>query len=233
MASFKLFAVMAILALAGSAAAARKRVTKKDVGFPSVADALIAGNYTALLDAVQLADLTDLFGPEFEGTVLAPVNKAFDQLIEEVTPLGLEGALEDPAIVAQVLAYHVINGTAIKAADLVDGAEVQTLAGVPLTVQLVDGKAYFVDVNGRRALVGKPDIAAGNAIVHAINRVLLPVPLPGAGANSTETAETTPEGTETTAPEGTEVAAPTGAASGLMASAAAVAASLVAAAFLA
>lgn len=81
--------------------------------------------------------------------------------------------------------------------------------------------------------VGKPDIAAGNAIVHAINRVLLPVPLPGAGANSTETAETTPEGTETTAPEGTEVAAPTGAASGLMASAAAVAASLVAAAFLA
>lgn len=54
MASFKLFAVMAILALAGSAAAARKRVTKKDVGFPSVADALIAGNYTALLDAVQV-----------------------------------------------------------------------------------------------------------------------------------------------------------------------------------
>lgn len=52
---------------------------------------------------MQLADLTDLFGPEFEGTVLAPVNKAFDQLIEEVTPLGLEGALEDPAIVAQVL----------------------------------------------------------------------------------------------------------------------------------
>lgn len=47
----------------------------------------------------------------------------------------------------------MINGTAIKAADLVDGAEVQTLAGVPLTVQLVDGKAYFVDVNGRRALV--------------------------------------------------------------------------------
>lgn len=193
MASFKLFAVMAILALAGSAAAARKRVTKKDVGFPSVADALIAGNYSSLLAAVevrrgllsprcrlnlgvarrsagicrsfmsarkqlsgscfscasafllagcpvekhevpmgspsattplastpqfltaspipahpctsslQLADLTDLFGPEFEGTVLAPVNKAFEQLIEEVTPLGLEGALEDPAIVAQVL----------------------------------------------------------------------------------------------------------------------------------
>lgn len=81
--------------------------------------------------------------------------------------------------------------------------------------------------------VGKPDIAAGNAIVHAINRVLLPVPLPGAGGNTTETAETTPEGTETTAPEATEVAPIASAASGLMASAAAVAASLVAAALLA
>lgn len=54
--NFKVFAVLAVLALAGSAAAARKRVTKKDVGpaFPTVADALVEGNYTQLVDAATV-----------------------------------------------------------------------------------------------------------------------------------------------------------------------------------
>lgn len=70
--------------------------------------------------------------------------------------------------------------------------------------------------------------------MHAINKVLLPIEVaPVGNATEVETPVTEAEGTETAAPEGTEVAPPTGAASGLMASAAAVAASLVAAAFLA
>lgn len=234
--NFKVFAVLAVLALAGSAAAARKRVTKKDVGpaFPTVADALVEGNYTQLVDAATLANLVEVLAdPEFVGTVFAPVDKAFASLVDEVTPLGLAPALADPAIVTSVLTYHVLN-TTVKAAELKDGDELETLNGAVLTVVLKDNKVYVEDVNGRRALVGKPDIAAGKAIVHAINKVLLPIEVvPVGNATEVETPVTETEGTETAAPEGTEVAPPTGAASGLMASAAAVAASLVAAAFLA
>ncbi|KAI7843847.1 hypothetical protein COHA_002400 [Chlorella ohadii] len=229
--NYKAFALLAILALTGSAAAARKRVNKKDVAetFPTVADALVAGNYTALLGALELTGLTDAFGPDFEGTIFAPSDNGFESLTELVTSLGLASSLEDPAIVAEVLKYHVLN-TTVKAADLEEGLTVETLAGVPLTIIKKNGGWAVEDVNGRSAKINKPDIAAGKAIIHGINGVLLPIELPGAG-NATEPA--TPEETETTAPEGTEVAAPTGAASGLMASAAAVAASLVAAAFLA
>ncbi len=58
--NYKAFALLAILALTGSAAAARKRVNKKDVAetFPTVADALIAGNYTALLGALEVRELS-------------------------------------------------------------------------------------------------------------------------------------------------------------------------------
>ncbi|PRW56041.1 Nex18 symbiotically induced [Chlorella sorokiniana] len=232
--NFKAFALLAILAMAGSAAAARKRVTKKDVAeaFPTVVDALVAGNYSSLIAAVELAGLTDVFGPDFEGTVFAPNDSGFDSLIEDLTAQGLAAQLADPTIVGTVLKYHVLN-TTVKAADLVDGEELETLAGVPLTVVIKDDKVFVEDVNGRRARVNKPDTAAGKAIVHGINGVLLPIELPAAG-NTTD-AETAMPGmpeTETGAPEGT-MTPPTAAASGLMASAAAVAASLVAAAFLA
>ena len=59
------------------------------------------------------------------------------------------------------------------AADLSDGQTVETLNGQSLTVTIADGKVMF---NG--ATVTVPDLEAGNGVVHVIDKVLLPPPLP-------------------------------------------------------
>jgi len=152
MARLRAVALLAVLALAGSAAAAaRDQVKKRDVTYPTVADALTAEGYTTLMSAIevsellvvpplkrrrrprrrqppapapcpllrpdprndptfrpflpalQLAGLTDVFGPDFQGTLFAPSDAAFQSLIADLTSLGLASSLEDPTIFAEVL----------------------------------------------------------------------------------------------------------------------------------
>ena len=61
----------------------------------------------------------------------------------------------------------------VMAADLSDGQTVETLNGQSLTVTIADGKVMF---NG--ATVTVPDLEAVNGVVHVIDKVLLPPPLP-------------------------------------------------------
>ena len=61
----------------------------------------------------------------------------------------------------------------VMADDLSDGQKVETLLGQSLTVASADGKVMFND-----ATVTAPDLEAGNGVVHVIDKVLLPPPLP-------------------------------------------------------
>lgn len=119
-------------------------------------------------------------------TVFAPTNAAFATLAGD---LGYGG---DPADVAAVTAfltanvdaatleavvtYHVSPGIQL-AADLADGGTIATLNGETITRDgptLVDMEPDLIDPS----LVAT-DIAADNGVVHVIDRVLLPVDLPG------------------------------------------------------
>ena len=74
----------------------------------------------------------------------------------------------------QILGLHVIPGT-IKAADLTEGQEVETVVGMKLTVSVADGMITFTAPDmGLAAKVTEGDIMACGNVLHQIDHVLIP-----------------------------------------------------------
>jgi len=96
-------------------------------------------------------------------TVLAPTNDAFLALSEDILN-AVEG---NDDLLLDILSYHVIQGTYM-ASDLKDGMVLQSITGVPLTVQT----AGTVMIQNATVLV--PDLVASNGVVHVIDAVLIP-----------------------------------------------------------
>ena len=79
----------------------------------------------------------------------------------------------DPALLKDVLLYHVVSGK-VPAADVVglNGQDVTTLSGESWTV-VVDGENVTIkDGYGRVANVVDVDLAASNGVIHVVDRVL-------------------------------------------------------------
>jgi len=162
---------------------------------PSLLDiATGSPDFSILVAAVQYVDATvsgsdlvsALSSPASDLTVFAPDNAAFAQLAAD---LGYAGSPADTAAVTQflvdnvpaetlqsVILYHVSAGTQ-DADTIASGGAVETLNGAQITPDLptlVDQEPDLIDPS----LVAT-DIAASNGIVHVIDRVLLPIDLPG------------------------------------------------------
>jgi hypothetical protein len=85
-----------------------------------------------------------------------------------------------------VLSYHLIQGQALRAADLSDGMRLNTALGVPLQVSVQGGDVRLMGL-GSSARVTTPDVAVcGNGVVHIVDELLLPIgsgaPAPAAAA---------------------------------------------------
>ena len=133
-----------------------------------VGTALMTNYWNAGVEFTQLAGLVvdaglveALRGGPF--TVFAPTNDAFKKLPLDI----LHAVQDDPDMLTTVLLYHVVEGE-YTAADLPDG-ELMTLAGVPLTVEHIDGTTY---INGNA--IALADVQATNGYVHVMGDVLVP-----------------------------------------------------------
>ena len=120
---------------------------------------------------------------------------------------------KDPALLKQVLTYHVISGAKIDAAtamSMTSPTSPATVEGQTLQVTTADGKVKIND-----ATVVVADIIASNGIIHAIDAVLLPTDLPvtpsatPAASGSVSTDSTSTSGTAGTATPGVTGAAGT------------------------
>jgi transforming growth factor-beta-induced protein len=120
--------------------------------------------FTTLVSALVTAGLVEALQGEGPFTVFAPTNDAFAALPE--------GTLESLTTeeLTNILLYHVVEGkfTAEQVIGL-DGQEVETLLGEPVTITLEDGN---VVVN--EAMVIITDIETANGVIHVIDMVLLP-----------------------------------------------------------
>ncbi len=168
---------------------------------PTIVD-IAAGNpdFSILVAALQFIDEnidgSDLVGTLADAdaslTVFAPTNAAFGQLAAD---LGFDGDVTDTGAVTTflvenvgaetlntVVTYHVAGG-ALSAADIAAAASVETLQGGTIGAgelpTLTDLEPDLINPS----LVAT-DIEASNGIVHVIDRVLLPVDLPGNDAPS-------------------------------------------------
>ena len=140
--------------------------TKQDI----IALASSTESLSTLVAAVKAAGLVETLQGEGPFTVLAPTNDAFAKL-----PAGTVETLlqpENKATLTSILTYHVIPGK-VMAADLSNGQKVKTVQGTELTVEITDGKVYFVDAKGGKAMVTTADVNAANGVVHIIDTVLM------------------------------------------------------------
>ncbi len=137
----------------------------QEAGQDIVALAQATPDLSTLVTAVSAADLVETLQGEGPFTVFAPSNAAFEAANDVVAPL-LEPENKDQ--LAGVLTYHVVPGK-LTAADLTDGAELETVQGGTLAVA-VDGSNVTVN----DIPVETADVEASNGVVHVIGGVLVP-----------------------------------------------------------
>ncbi len=167
---------------------------------PNIVD-IAAGSddFNILVMALQTAGLDGLVRDADDITVFAPTDAAFTQLAvdlgfdgdtaDEGAVFGfIAGALTDLApdgdpipLLQNILSYHVSPGA--KTAAEVDAADQVTtlLDGATFGsegTELVDNEPDIDNPN-----IVAPDIAASNGTIQVIDRVLLPIDIPGNGPN--------------------------------------------------
>jgi uncharacterized surface protein with fasciclin (FAS1) repeats len=140
--------------------------TEEAGGQDIVALAQATPDLSTLVSAVQAADLVETLQGEGPFTVFAPTNEAFTAVGQDTldTLLAPEGKDQ----LTDILTYHVVPGE-LKAADLEDGQELETVQGGTLTVS-VEGDTVRVG----DATVAMADVDASNGVVHVIDSVLMP-----------------------------------------------------------
>jgi uncharacterized surface protein with fasciclin (FAS1) repeats len=131
--------------------------------FNIVETAVNTAGFSTLAAAVEAAGLLDALQADGSYTVFAPTDAAFAALPEGT----LDALLADPAALAEVLTYHVVEGE-VFARDLDGVVSTGTLAGYPVLFDLSMG----AKINGVNIIA--TDILATNGVIHVIDEVLLP-----------------------------------------------------------
>jgi len=133
-------------------------------------------NFSSLVAALTRSDLGVDYVGTLSGTgpftVFAPTNAAFTALLTELSLPNL--AAIPAATLNKVLQYHVVNGANVRAAQLSNGQVVTTLQGQTFTIGLTGG-AKITDASNRVSNIIVTDVQAKNGVVHAIDKVLLPL----------------------------------------------------------
>jgi uncharacterized surface protein with fasciclin (FAS1) repeats len=146
------------------------------IGIPKIPTFAVANpDFSILVQALTRSDLSTNYATFLEGdgpfTVFAPTNAAFAALLTELSAPDL--ASIPAATLEAVLTYHVVAGANVLAGSLTEGQVVTTAQTGTFTISLAGG-AKITDGAGRETNIIATDIQAGNGVVHAIDRVLLP-----------------------------------------------------------
>jgi uncharacterized surface protein with fasciclin (FAS1) repeats len=140
-----------------------------------------------------------LADPNATLTVFAPTDRAFRILVQDLTGVrpateagafnklvkaveGLVGKKKTIDTIEAILLYHVVPGNVPSSVALtLDGARVETASGATFKV-IVDTSVRLADkdhnARNARLVLDRLDIAAGNSVIHTVDRVLRPINLP-------------------------------------------------------
>ncbi|MGB1037651.1 MAG: fasciclin domain-containing protein [Bacteroidia bacterium] len=146
---------------------------------PNVVDiALSNPNFSILVAAltdsrIASADLVATLNGEGPFTVFAPTNAAFTALLDSNQDWNSLSDIPAETLEA-VLKYHVIVGDNITSREITDGANPATFEGSKITLNTTNG-VIITDKGGRTSTVRIADVQASNGIIHAIDKVILPL----------------------------------------------------------
>jgi len=133
-------------------------------GDATIAD-LLAGRpeFSTLLSVLQAVGAVGTLTEAGPFTVFAPTNEAFEALPAQV----VDGLRADPQALADVLQYHITQGR--YTTDNLRVVQPATLNGRLLTITPTGDTLAVND-----ALITTANLEAGNGLVHAIDRILVP-----------------------------------------------------------
>jgi uncharacterized surface protein with fasciclin (FAS1) repeats len=123
-----------------------------------------AGSFTTLEAAVKAAGVTNALKGSGKVTIFAPTDAAFALL-----PAGTVEKLlkpENRALLAKILAYHVVPGEYTK--KQLTNKGLKTLAG-GIALEVTPSRVIVNNAN-----VTQADLMASNGVIHVIDRVLMP-----------------------------------------------------------
>ncbi len=152
-------------------------IVDKVIALPNVVNhALNNANFSILVAALTRpgigVDYVSILSGAGPFTVFAPTNAAFAALLTE---LGLSNLDQiDNATLNKVLQYHVVAGANVLSSQLTNGQVVTSFEGSPFTINLTSG-AKIVDESNRTTNIIITDVQGTNGVIHAIDRVLLPL----------------------------------------------------------
>ena len=153
-------------------------IVDKVIDLPTiVTHAAANGNFSTLVSVLNRSGQPNFItalsatGPF---TVFAPTNAAFTALNTELAPGGTAGV--SAANLTKVLQYHVVSPANVLAASLTEGQVVTPILtpAQTFTIQL-SGGAKIKDANNRISNIIITDVQCSNGVIHAIDKVLLPV----------------------------------------------------------
>ena len=105
-------------------------------------------------------------------TVFAPTNAAFGDLLSD---LGYSTLAEiDLGLLENVLGMHVVPEANVRSGDLTEGMEAVTASDETITISLITAP-NITDPNGFVSNIIAADVQAINGVVHAIDKVILPL----------------------------------------------------------
>lgn len=153
-------------------------IVDKVIDLPTiVTHAAANGNFSTLVSVLNRSGqpnfITALSGTG-PFTVFAPTNAAFTALNTELAPGGIAGV--SAANLTKILQYHVVSPANVLAASLTEGQVVTPILtpAQTFTIQLTGG-AKIKDANNRISNIIITDVQCSNGVIHAIDKVLLPI----------------------------------------------------------
>jgi uncharacterized surface protein with fasciclin (FAS1) repeats len=131
-------------------------------------------NFSILAQAVVFADLDEVLDGKRQLTVFAPINAAFEDLLNELGLTAEELFVEEnKELVTNILLYHVAPGNR-SAEDVVDSEKIRTLSKKFIEVEVNNGSVQIGNEQNGFANVVDTDIFASNGVIHVIDGVLMP-----------------------------------------------------------
>eukprot|EP01023_Acetabularia_acetabulum_P001393 TRINITY_DN1052_c0_g1_i2.p1 TRINITY_DN1052_c0_g1~~TRINITY_DN1052_c0_g1_i2.p1 ORF type:complete len:696 (-),score=76.76 TRINITY_DN1052_c0_g1_i2:773-2860(-) len=142
--------------------------------FTSVTEAISnMEDLATLLQSFYLTSLIPLISDKnLQVTVFAPTNAAFESFLRSQS-IHVEDLINHPDLLYQILMYHIVPLTFSTHHLQSDQVLTTLLEGYPLTVRTIDDHTQLVAILSQANIVTS-NIKAGQAIVHSIDKVLVP-----------------------------------------------------------